>query len=104
RFVREWQPKEPKAVKNFITNIDDSLTFYEFNQSLWKFLKSTNSLESYLREVRRRVWLVDSFRDERSCETLVFALVKRYNNQRRSVPFFKKINSHNLLDTSYLFS
>ena len=56
-FVQKWQLKEPKAVKNFIANIDDSLTFYEFDQSLWGFLKSTNPLESYLREARRRVWL-----------------------------------------------
>ncbi len=90
RFIRERQPKEPKAVKNFITDIDDSLTFYEFDQSLWKFLKSTNPLESYLKEICRRVRLVDSFRDERSCDTLVFALVKRYNDHRRKVPLFKK--------------
>lgn len=90
RFIREWQPKEPKAVKNFITDIDDSLAFYEFDQSLWKFLKSTNPLESYLKEIRRRVRLVDSFRDERSCDTLVFTLVKRYNDHRRKVPLFKK--------------
>jgi hypothetical protein len=65
--------KEPKAVKNFITNIDDTLIFFEFEENLWNFLKFTNPLESYLVEIRRRVFLVDSFGDERSCETLIFA-------------------------------
>ena len=90
RFVHKWQPKEPKAVKNFITNIDDTLRFFEFDKKLWGFLKSTNPLESYLSEIRSRVSLVDSFRDERSCETLIFALIKRYNNQGKKVPLFTK--------------
>ena len=92
-FIHQWQSKEPKAVKNFITSIDDTLRFFEFEKNLWSFLKSTNPLESYLKEIRRRVRLVDSFRDERSCETLIFALVKRYNNQGRTVPLFKKTKS-----------
>jgi transposase-like protein len=96
--IHNYTPcKEPKAVKNFIANIDDTLIFFEFEENLWNFLKSTNPLESYLAEIRSRVFLVDSFRDERSCETLIFVLVKRYNlktqnscNQGKTAPSFKK--------------
>ena len=92
-FIHKGQSKESKAVKNFIINIDDTLRFFEFEKNLWSFFESTNSLESYLKKIRRRVRLVDSFRDERSCETLIFVLVKRYNNQGKTVPLFKKTKS-----------
>ncbi len=93
KFIHKWQLIEPKAVKNFITDIDDTLRSFEFKKNLPKFLKSINPLESYLKEIRRRVGSLDSFRDERSCETLIFALVKKYNNQGRTVPLFKKTKS-----------
>ena len=79
RLASFWGPKEPRAVKLFLAGLDFSLTFYNQPPSLWKKLASNNIIERFLREIRRRIRLVDSFRDEKSCERIIFTQVKYHN-------------------------
>jgi len=76
QFQQRWTPHEPHAVRLFLKNFDDTLVFYAFDRHWWSRLKSTNLLERLLREVRRRVRLVDSFRDETSCQTIVYGILQ----------------------------
>lgn len=76
RFQQRWAPLEPKAVRLFMRNLDHTLTFYHSPQRWWPTLKSTNPLERILREVRRRVRLVDSFRDQISCQAVIYGIIK----------------------------
>jgi putative transposase len=81
RFEATWKTREPTAVRTFLKNIDLSLSFFEQPSSVWTRLASTNIIERQLREVRRRVRLIDSFRDERSCETILFTQIKLLNEK-----------------------
>jgi transposase-like protein len=75
-FQEHWATLEPKALRLFMRNLDDTLTFYHSPQRWWPTLKSTNPLERILREVRRRVRLVDSFRDQISCQAIIYGIIK----------------------------
>lgn len=86
RFKSKWQPREPRAVKNFLRDIDLSLTFFSQPKPRWKQLASNNIIERGLREIRRRIRLVDSFRDERSCERIIFTQVLEYNRKQELNP------------------
>lgn len=90
QFQRDWQGKEPKATKNFLKDIDLCLRFYDYPRHLWSYLKSTNPLERVLREIRRRIRLYDSFSHEKSCELIIYALIKKLNGQPRRMPITPK--------------
>jgi transposase-like protein len=75
-----WQAKEPKAVSCFARDLDSSLVFYDQPKELWKKLKSTNLLERLLRELRRRIRLVDSFANLPSADRWLYALTQKIIN------------------------
>jgi transposase-like protein len=83
QFHRRWHPKEPRAVNNFLRNIELSLTFFSQPKERWRQLASNNFIERQLREIRRRVRLIDSFRDEPSCERIIYTQVKKLNQRLR---------------------
>ena len=86
RFQQKWLPIEPRAVKIFIQDIDLSLTFYDQPKRLWSRLASNNIIERFHREIRRRVRLIDSFRDEHSCERIIYTQVAEFNRKQELSP------------------
>ena len=85
-FRQKWHPKEPRAVRVFLKNIELSLSFYSQPKEGWKQLGTNNLVERQLREIRRRVKLIDSFRDEQSCERIIFTQVKELNRKLKPKP------------------
>jgi len=78
-FHKRWHPQEPRAVNNFLKDIELSLSFFSQPKDKWKQLGTNNIIERQLREIRRRVRLIDSFRDEPSCERIIFTQVTELN-------------------------
>jgi putative transposase len=85
-FSRKWRPEEPRAVKAFLKDIELSLSFYSLPKDVWEQLRTNNLIERQLREIRRRVKLIDSFRDEQSCERIIFTQVKELNRKLKPNP------------------
>ncbi len=81
QFHQRWHPKEPRAVNNFLRDIELSLTFFSQPRGKWIQLGTNNIIERQLREIRRRVRLIDSFRDEQSCERIIFTQVEQLNQR-----------------------
>lgn len=55
RFERKWQRNCPGVVKSLREAGEDLLTFFKYPKSLWKMLRTTNSIERLNEEFRRRV-------------------------------------------------
>ena len=51
------------------------LTFYDFPKTMWRSLRTTNTLENLNREFRRRTKTQPSFSTEAAAVTLRFGLV-----------------------------
>jgi transposase-like protein len=85
-FQRRWQSVEPRAVRLFLKDIDLSLTFYDQPRHRWKQLASNNLIERQLREIRRRIKLIDSFRDEPCCERIIYTQVALMNRRLKENP------------------
>ncbi len=79
-FIWRWKNKEPRAVNSFARDLDSSLSFYDQPKELWNKLKSTNPLERLLRELRRRIRLVDSFANLPSADRWLYALTQKIIN------------------------
>jgi len=74
-FTYKWQRLEPRAVKYFTAGFDKTLTFYDFPKSLWKSISTNNYLERRLKEVRRRTRPMGNFKNDKSANRIIYALV-----------------------------
>jgi transposase-like protein len=82
-LANTWGKCEPKAIRNFIRTLDATLTFMDFPDELWPLLKSTNHLERHFREWRRRLKSMGCLPNPASCDRILYALVKEYNDQQK---------------------
>jgi transposase-like protein len=76
-FEEKWQRLEPDAVRTFLKDIELTFTFYQFDDSLHRHLRTTNHLERLFREFRTRSDEIAAFPNETSCLTLFWLVVER---------------------------
>lgn len=73
-WLAKWQTKYSKLCNWVEENIEETLTFYRLPAEHHKHLKSTNMLERFNEEIKRRTLVVRIFPNEASCLRLVRAL------------------------------
>jgi putative transposase len=78
-FVNRWRHKEPKAVKCFQDEFYHTLNFYDFPKEVRSAISTTNHLERFLEEIRRRIKIQGYFKNERSLNLWIFGLIKHIN-------------------------
>lgn len=74
RWLNKWQDKYPKLTQWVEDNVEETLTFYRLPRQHHKHLKSTNMLERFNQEIKRRTTVVRIFPDDAACLRLVRAL------------------------------
>jgi len=78
-FVNRWKNKEPRAVKCFQDEFYNTLNFYDFPKEIRSAISTTNHLERFLEEIRRRIKIQGYFKNERSLNLWIFGLIKHTN-------------------------
>jgi len=78
-FVNRWQHKEPRAIKCFQDEFYHTLNFYDFPRQVRSAISTTNHLERFLEEIRRRIKIQGYFKNERSLNLWIFGLIKHIN-------------------------
>lgn len=73
-WVEKWGGKYPKLCEWVEANIEETWTFYRLPREHHKHLKSTNVLERFNQELKRRTLVVRIFPGEESCQRLVRAV------------------------------
>jgi len=53
RFRVRWERKYPEAVRAWEEELDSLFVFFRYPKALWTYLRSTNLLERFIRELRR---------------------------------------------------
>jgi putative transposase len=74
QWLARWQGKYPKLTDWAEDTIEETLSFYRLPRRHHKHLKSTNMLERFNEEIRRRTYVVRIFPNAPSCLRLVRAL------------------------------
>jgi transposase-like protein len=74
QWLERWGQKYPKLCEWVEENINETLTFYQLPLSHHKHMKSTNMLERFNEEIKRRTRVVRIFPNEPSCLRLIRAL------------------------------
>jgi len=78
-FVNQWKNLEPRAVKCFQDEFYNTLNFYDFPKEIRSAISTTNHLERFLEEIRRRIKIQGYFKNERSLNLWIFGLIKHIN-------------------------
>ena len=73
-WIAKWGARYPKLVAWVEENIEETLTFYRLPRQHHKHLKSTNMLERFNEEIRRRTYVVRIFPNSNACRRLIRAL------------------------------
>ena len=73
-WLQRWQQKYPKLTDWVEDNIEETFAFYRLPRQHHKHLKSTNMLERYNQEIKRRTHIVRVFPNGESCLRLIRAL------------------------------
>lgn len=75
RFERKWSSTCPGVVKSLREGGGELLTFYRWPRSMWKALRTTNSIERMNGEFRRRVKTQGSLPNTEAALKLLFGLL-----------------------------
>jgi len=73
-WLLKWAPRYPKLTSWVEETIEETFTFYRLPRQHHKHMKSTNMLERFNEEIKRRTHVVRIFPNEQSCLRLVRAL------------------------------
>jgi putative transposase len=87
-FCRNWRTREPSAVATMRRQFDATLTYFDIPLEHRTWMRTTNPLERYIRELRRRTRPMGTFQGLLSCQRLLFVAVKKLSNDRRNaIPY-----------------
>jgi len=76
-FRARWEKELPEAVACLEAGFDDATAFFEFPAEHWKGIRSTNGLERFHLEIKRRTRAVGAFPDRASALRLIIAVAIR---------------------------
>jgi transposase-like protein len=80
-WLERWQGKYPKLCIWVEEGIEETFTFYRLPQTHHKHLKSTNLLERFHQEIKRRTLVVRIFPNDASCLRLIRALAAEQHEE-----------------------
>jgi len=81
QWLEKWGTKYPKLCAWAEANIEETWTFYRLPVAHHKHLKSTNLLERFNQEIKRRTLVVRIFPDEASCLRLIRAVASEQHEE-----------------------
>lgn len=89
-FLKSWQSKEPKLIRWAEENIPDGFAVFELPKNHRRYLRTTNLIERFNQELKRRSRVVRIFPNEASCLRLMSALLMDFHEDwstgRRFLP------------------
>jgi putative transposase len=72
-FKAKYGKLYPEAVSSLSEEEDKTMTFYDFPQTMHRYIRTTNAIESLFSNVRQRTDQIDVFTTEMSCLIIVWA-------------------------------
>jgi transposase-like protein len=86
-FFAKYGNIYPTATDCLQRDLDACLTFYQFPENHWRYIRTSNAIERLFQEVKKRSHkMAAAFRNENSCLLLFFAVIRSVKFRRISVP------------------
>jgi transposase-like protein len=87
RFRDRWQERAPEAVAAFFVDFDKTLAYLRVDlpDSLLSLVRTTNLLERFHREARRKPHDIGMFQSEHGCEVLWYLMAMRETAKQQAL-------------------
>ena len=86
-FLLKYESVYTTACDCLRRDLDDCLTFYQFPQTHWRSIRTSNAIERLFQEIKKRSHkMAAAFRNENSCLLLFYAVVRSLKLRSISVP------------------
>ncbi len=86
-FLLKYEQTYPTACDCLRRDLPECLTFYQFPQKHWRFIRTSNAIERLFQEVKKRSHkMAAAFRNENSCLLLFYAVVRSLHLRNIAVP------------------
>ncbi|MGH9100967.1 MAG: transposase, partial [Acidimicrobiales bacterium] len=85
KFEKRYESAYPAAVKCLTTDVESLTVYLRFPKEHWSRIRHSNFIERTFGETRRRVKVIGRFPGERSCLSLVWAVLDRASRGWRGV-------------------
>ncbi|BAU24019.1 transposase [Caldimicrobium thiodismutans] len=84
RFKRKWERIYPDIIRSWERDLDKLMVYLKYPYPLRRFIYTTNALERFIKEVKRRVKVIEVFPSEGSVDKIVYLVVEEMNEKYRS--------------------
>lgn len=86
-FRTTWEHREPEAVAAFFVDFEKTLSYLtvEVPEALWPLIRTTNLLERFHREARRKQHDIGMLQSEHGCEVLWYLLAMRETAKQQAL-------------------
>lgn len=86
-FLLKYEAIYSTACDCLKRDLNECLTFYQFPQKHWRYIRTSNAIERLFQEVKKRSHkMAAAFRNENSCTLLFYAVIRSLNLRNISVP------------------
>jgi len=92
RFKRIWGRIYPEVIKSWERDLDSLMTYLKYPVGLRRYIYTTNALERFIKEVKRRTKVIEVFPTDFSLEKVVYLVIEEMNMkyERRKVHNFER--------------
>ncbi|MGL4973435.1 MAG: IS256 family transposase [Culicoidibacterales bacterium] len=77
-FIHKWEKKYPRVTANLAAN-SHLITFYDFPESIWRSIYSTNLIEGFNKQLKRFTKRKEQFPNENSLDRFLVSQFEAYN-------------------------
>ena len=95
QFQQRWQRLRIPAVDRFMAQWPATTQYFALPRAWWAAAKTSNLLERWFEELRRRLRVFRRPPNPRSCERWVYALLASFNHTAHRVPGWSDESHHN---------
>jgi transposase-like protein len=81
-FKEKWAKDAPRAMKNFLKDIDLCLSYFSLPQTMWTRIRTNNPLDRFFQEIKRRVNPMRTFVNRQSASRILYAIAHTYQQDQ----------------------
>jgi len=83
----------PEVTKSWEVDLDALMTYLKYPEGIRKTIYTTNPLERFMKEVKRRTKVIEVFPDSEACGKVVYLVAQEMNEKygRRAVLEFSSV-------------
>jgi putative transposase len=81
RFEAKWEKRYPREVDSWRTNLPFLLTFYKYPEQIRKSIYTTNAIERTMKEIRKRLYPMNSVPNVEAAEKIAYLVAQDYNEK-----------------------